>query len=263
MLFYSRTKALLLLIIQILVGSCQQESKKETVTLKEITFDSAQSNAIHTETRKTDTTLNVETILHSPCPELQTLVAEIEKINWIPDTIRLPKSIDRRKFRYFNNYPFYLFSFQESRIKSAYISHAQQEAEVTQIFESQKDLSQGAKQVFEPGGINHLDTALFARARNIWAYFYREKNGKRDRDGKVWISSGVIEQWEFATEAEAKLALKQITKAGLDIFFNTQPYFCQIRNSLIIFHTRAMSFSLDQKVLFEKFVQENEKAVMR
>mgnify|MGYP000218156427 CR=1 FL=1 len=55
----------------------------------------------------------------------------------------------------------------------------------------------------------------------------------------------------------AKKALRQIKKVGFIVYFNTNPYFCRIRNNLIIFQSRAMGFSHDQKPIFESFIKEN------
>ena len=70
------------------------------------------------------------------------------------------------------------------------------------------------------------------------------------------MSDGVIEQWEFSTEKEATEALKQLRESAFDVYFNTNPYFCCIENKLIVFHTRAMRFSYDQKAIFDRFLAE-------
>lgn len=90
--------------------------------------------------------------------------------------------------------------------------------------------------------------ALFEKTTGVWGFFYfRQDNGQ--------FPDGVIEEWTFSSEEEAEDALHAIKNSGDQIFFNTQPYFCVIRNKLYVFHTRAMAFSYDQKPLFEAFVQ--------
>lgn len=67
------------------------------------------------------------------------------------------------------------------------------------------------------------------------------------------LIDGVIEQWEFGTEQQARNAYKKITKIGDLIYFNTSPYFYNLDNKLFIFHTRAMNFSFKQAKVFKKF----------
>ena len=168
---------------------------------------------------------------NAPCIELQTFVADIEKLNWVADTNRIKKGLYRelkqQKMHYFNERPFYPISFDDSEVNSGY--------------------SEG----MVIGEAESFDLELFKGVKNIWGYFYRDKTATD------WIADGVIEQWEFATEAQATKALNQIQPIGSLIFFNTNPYFCTISNKLIIFHTRAMAFSYAQKPIFEKFVQES------
>lgn len=89
--------------------------------------------------------------------------------------------------------------------------------------------------------------ALFEKTTGVWGFFYFRQDGELFPDG-------VIEEWAFRSEEEAKDAMNAINRSGDLIFFNTQPYFSVIRNKLYVFHTRAMAFSHDQEPLFEAFV---------
>lgn len=170
-------------------------------------------------------------LIDKPCKEIISFVADIEKINWISDTNRLKKvriynELNRNQIKSFSNHPYYRIPFTKSRLYHFYNSD---------LFKDYTD---------------SLNIGLFKNVKSIWAYFYRVK------DASNLVSDGVIEQWEFETKNQAKEALKQIDKIGDLVYFNTSPYFCQMRNYLIIFQTRAMAFSYDQKLLFEKFLKE-------
>ncbi|WP_343634982.1 hypothetical protein [Fluviicola sp.] len=89
---------------------------------------------------------------------------------------------------------------------------------------------------------------LFEKTTGVWGFFYFRQDGDLFPDG-------VIEEWIFRSEEEAKEAIQAIHSSGDLIFFNTQPYFCVVKNRLYVFHTRAMAFSVDQKPLFQEFVQ--------
>ena len=134
--------------------------------------------------------------------------------------------LNRQKIEYFNDRPFYSISFENSRLNKAYNA---------EIYKRHFD---------------SLDFELFKGVKNIWGYFYR------DKEATDWISDGVIEQWEFESEEQADKALREILQPGFIVYFNTNPYFCRIRNKLIIFQSRSMAFSYDQKPVFEKFVKE-------
>lgn len=172
-----------------------------------------------------------QVITNAPCIELQEFIIDIEKLKWVSDIDRLNKvgiygELDRQKIKYFNDRPFYSINFENSRFNKAY----------------NKGMN---KRHFDS-----LDFELFKGVNNIWGYFYR------DKEATDWISDGVIEQWEFETINQASKALKQILRPGFIVYFNTNPYFCRIRNKLIIFQTRAMAFSYDQKPIFKKFAIE-------
>jgi len=183
------------------------------------------------EEQPVETPLTNHVISGLPCDELLDFVAQIEKNSWIPDTLRLSKvgiyrELNNQNITYFNGRPFYHIPFDNNRLSYIY-------------------------NTFTAEHLKELDYALFSKVNKIWGYFYRNK------DATEWISDGVIEQWEFETEETASKALKEITSVSDIVYFNTQPYFCRIDNKLIIFQTRAMKFSYDQKPLFEQFIKES------
>ncbi|WP_040252194.1 hypothetical protein [Psychroserpens mesophilus] len=175
-----------------------------------------------------------ELVVHEsiPIPELIEFVKEIEKTEWIPDTLRLRK---KKLYNYlgnktsFNGYPFYSIDYENTDLKKA--------------------------SKFEPNVLMklspNLDIELFKNTKSIWGYFYRDKNGTNT------ISDGIIEQWEFETESDAIKAIEQIQLVGHFVYFNTMPFHCRVKNYLITFRTRAMMFSYDQKIIFEKFKNKN------
>lgn len=166
-----------------------------------------------------------DTLVGIPCTELQKFAKELKQLNWIPDHQRLKNvgiydELQREKVAYFNGYPFYPINFENSRLNHTL---------------KQKKYSDG------------LDIQLFKKVKCIWGYYYRKK------ELSELNPDGIIEQWEFETEAQAKQALKQFNKLKYIVYFNTNPYCSSIKNRLIIFQTRAMAFSYEQRSLFEKF----------
>jgi hypothetical protein len=227
----------IILSISLLLWSCSKNQPKKEI----INTNKAKINIVETKIKTAKLTkeakpkkvdsVSKQIITNSPCIELQKFVVDIEKMNWVSDTTRLNKvsiykELNREKIKYFNERPFYTISFENSRLNKAYNSG---------MFKS---------------NFNPFDFKLFKGVKNIWGYFYRDKKGSN------WISDGVIEQWEFETQNQANKAFKKMLKVGDFIYFNTNPYFCRVRNKLIIFQARAMAFSHDQKPLFEKFVKE-------
>jgi len=227
----------IILLISLLLWSCSKNQPKKEI----INTNKAKVNIVETKIKTTKLTKKVkpekadsvskQIITNVPSIELQEFVVDIEKMNWVSDITRLKKvsiykELNREKIKYFNNRPFYTISFKNSRLKNAYNTS------------------------MDKSHFNSLDFKLFKGVKSIWGYFYRDKKGTN------WISDGVIEEWEFETENQADKAFKKMLKVGDFIYFNTNPYFCKIRNKLIIFQARAMAFSHDQKPLFEKFVKE-------
>lgn len=222
------------LLFCFMIVSCTEKKAKSSApesigTLEKkdtLQVDSTIVNAVNAaETKKT-------AISNAPSIALQEFATDIENMNWVSDTLRLStveiySALNRESVTYFNNLPFYQIAFEDSALYLLYTNNDMRN--------------------------RYLDSAnfeIFKASKSIWAYFYREK------ETTAMISDGVIEQWEFETESNAETALKEIMKSGSIIYFNTSPYFCRIKNTLLIFQTRAMAFSYDQKPLFKKFVKE-------
>lgn len=227
----------IIISISFLLWSCAENKPKSESLDNEMAKETPIENVTDTiELEKEIKPEKVESIFknsitNTPCIELQEFVADIENLKWVSDTNRLNKvgiygELNRQKIKYFNDRPFYPIRFENSRLNNAYN---------VGMYKSHFD---------------SLDFELFKGVQNIWGYFYRNK------EATDWISDGVIEQWEFETEDQADQALKQILQPGFMVYFNTNPYFCRIRNKLIIFQSRAMAFSYDQKPIFEKFIKE-------
>lgn len=161
-----------------------------------------------------------------PSPQLVRFCSEYISKNWNTDKDRLVKKQLYGELIYtsmerFNKQPFYPVSVENSQI----IRFLKNESE-----------SESGK------------LALFEKTTGVWGFFYFRQNGELFPDG-------LIEEWAFSSNEEAEDAMNAIKGSGDLIFFNTQPYFCRIKNKLYVFHTRAMAFSYDQKPLFEAFVQ--------
>jgi hypothetical protein len=217
------------LIVQIALFGCAKQNEKSNTIIPKKHLDTL---SIITDKKVIITnTKNPSIIVDKPCNELLSFVIDIEKIDLRSDTIRLKKvniynEINRENVHLFRNRPFYKMTFEKTKIFKA------QNNKPYKNYFSQKNIT---------------DFKIFNKVKTIWGFFYRAKL-KDDS-----ISDGVIEQWTFETRKEALKALNSIKKHGYIVFFNTMPFFSTIENKLIIFHTRAMGFSYDQKIIFKQF----------
>lgn len=158
------------------------------------------------------------------------LVNEIETEGWLSDTSRINKvrlyNLPGLKVRNFHNHPFYNIPFEKSQVGHVINGESMEEKK---------------------------SKSILSKVKQIWGYYYRKKNET------YYISDGLIEQWSYDDSTVAQVAYIELKKLGSNIYFNTSPYFHQMGSNVFIFHTRAMSFSYDQKSLFEKFVTDCEK----
>lgn len=99
----------------------------------------------------------------------------------------------------------------------------------------------------EPFKDSTVNYRILENFENAFGYYYRQ-NIKSD-----WIEDGVIEEWQFLTESEAKGALIQINKIKDMAYFNTQSFTIQHDSILYIFHTRASAFDLTLKKIYQEF----------
>lgn len=162
-----------------------------------------------------------------PSKEFTRFCSEVISKEWRTDTSRLMSKnlygeLRNKSMHRINGQPFYAISLEGTRVKHYFTSRGQ-----TEGYEA------------------------FEEVKSIWGYFYY----KQSSDGM--FPDGVIEEWHFGTNEEADKVLEQLHEIGTEVFFNTQPYFCVVKNKLYVFHTRAMAFSYDQKPIFEEFVKRN------
>lgn len=157
-----------------------------------------------------------------PSMAFRKFVQEIEKDGWGSDTARVKQldmyNLNNAELRLQKNLPFYSLSFEDTRVEEI---------------------------------IDGNEAEALSRVQQIWAYYYRDKMHQ------YIISDGVIEEWQFEDATSAKEAFNAFQLQKTNLYFNTEPYFYQIKTSVYVFHTRAMAFSIDQKGVFEKFVKQN------
>lgn len=157
-----------------------------------------------------------------PSMAFRKLVKEIEKDGWVRDTARVKQldmyNLNNAELRMQKNLPFYTLSYEET----------------------------GVEQI-----IDGNESEALSKIQQIWAYYYRDKTHA------YIISDGVIEEWQFEDASSAEEAINAFNRQKINLYFNTEPYFYQIKSSVYVFHTRAMAFSIDQKRVFEKFVKQN------
>jgi hypothetical protein len=168
--------------------------------------------------------------LIKPKSEFFELVKEIESKNWVSDTSRINNiglyNLKGLKVHIFNNYPFYNITYENSQV--GHVINGDDEKEIE-------------------------SKSILSKTKQIWAYYYRKKNETN------FIFDGVIELWSYNDSTSAQMAYKELQIHGDYIFFNTTPYFHLIHNDIYIFHTRASAFSVEQRSIYETFVENNKK----
>lgn len=157
-----------------------------------------------------------------PSMAFRNFVQEIEKDGWGSDTARVKQlnmyNLNNAELRMQKKLPFYALSYEET----------------------------GVEQI-----IDGNEAEALSMVQQIWAYYYRDKTHQ------YIISDGVIEEWQFEDATSAKEAFNAFQLQKTNLYFNTEPYFYQIKTSVYVFHTRAMAFSVDQNGVYENFVKQN------
>ena len=157
-----------------------------------------------------------------PSLAFRKFVQEIEKDGWGSDTARVKQlnmyNLNNAELRMQKNLPFYALSYEET----------------------------GVEQI-----IDGNESEALSKVQQIWAYYYRDKTHQ------YIISDGVIEEWQFEDASSAEAAFNAFNREKTNLYFNTEPYFYQIKSSASVFHTHAMAFCADQKRVFENFVKMN------
>lgn len=216
-------KRILSLIILLFVTSCKKSEQIPPVTTVPKLESVPDSLPNIVQDNQNDTLVNQTHSEDLVLNEIMTFVGKMEQQGWISDTLRLRrlnhyKYLSIDSIHYINNYPFYKIVLDDANISV---------------------------------GLNEEGYSFMQKAKSIVDYFYYNKEKSN------FISDGIIEQWEFKNDEQAKQALDIIRDNGNNIYFNTNPFACRIKNYVIIFHTRAMSFSYDQKNIFIEFIKDN------
>jgi hypothetical protein len=166
--------------------------------------------------------------LDRPTRAFMALVKYLDSLGYNSDTSRVKKlhnykELSRGKIILFDSFPFYSIGKENSKILSW-----------NNIAREKTD---------------SIDVSVFLKARSLWAYFYRKVPAQE------LSVDGVIEQWKFSNESEAKEAVQQLESVYPLPFFNTEPWYAIHREYLFVFHTRASAFSYTQHNFFKRFQQ--------
>lgn len=214
-------KRLLTFSAFLVLFACQQTDNKSTTNI--IPDSVPIENPIETTFSKLDTT---------PKPTLffTNFTNYLDSVGYIADTARAKivsyRVLENSSIVFFNNRPFYKVSLINPDILSAKKS-----------FEIQ------------PFQDTTVDYNIFNKSTSTFAYYYRQ-NIKGS-----WIEDGIIEEWNFKSEKEAKKAFIELNKIKNMVYFNTFSFTLQTDNYLYIFHTRASAFDINMKKLFNIFKQ--------
>ena len=237
-------KIITLILIVIIFFNCTTKTDNSKLNKREI---------IKEENIIQENNISVSSSEHKqvePIEILQTFFKDIEKLGWIYDTVRVKEhhfyALENKDIAIFNNLVFYKLTFEDTYLSVLYKNRNETIVIYSDDDTTSVDTNKTRSQlIFEKVNID-----LFKGVNKIWVYYYRKK-GKKE-----FISDGVIEQWQFDNNEQATKALEQIKIAGRILYFNTMPFYAVKDETLIIFNTRAMMFSYDQKELFELFIND-------
>ncbi|MDQ3112187.1 MAG: hypothetical protein M3R17_20065 [Bacteroidota bacterium] len=76
--------------------------------------------------------------------------------------------------------------------------------------------------------------ALFSKAESVTGYFYSDKNPV-----SATITDGIIEEWKFASHADAEKAGLELNRIKPWVYFHTSAYVARQKHTLYVFHNRA------------------------
>lgn len=154
--------------------------------------------------------------------------SEVIASTWLSDTTRLTKKqlypeLTHHPSILFESEPFYPIALHDTDIKHYFVSRGKTEG-------------------YE----------VFDRVKSVWGYFYFKQASDQ------MYPDGVVEEWTFESNQEAKKALQSFHEIKSEVFFNTGSYACTLDNRLYIFHTRAMAFCVELNSVFQDFVSRNQ-----
>jgi len=154
----------------------------------------------------------------------------LDSIGYISDTSRAKivsyRVLEKVKIDFFSGRPFYRLSK-----KNPDISFTENWLETQHLKDST------------------VNYRIFENFENAFGYYYRQNIKSH------LIEDGVIEEWQFSTEMEAKEALVEINKIKHMVYFNTASFTLQHDSILYIFHTRASAFDLTLKKFHAEFAK--------
>ena len=106
--------------------------------------------------------------------------------------------------------------------------------------------------------LKDFDLRPLKKAQKVMLYFFK-KIEPDIINGTKWYPDGIIEEWTFKNEADAKKAAKELIDSSLGvIYFNTGAFVCQKENNMYIFYSRASGFMYEpHKKFFNGFVTRN------
>ncbi len=93
-----------------------------------------------------------------------------------------------------------------------------------------------------------IDSTTFQNVKSIKAYAFYWEN----EDGGM--EDGVMEEWEFSSNALADIALEEFDKFSGHAYFNTESFGAVNGNYFYLFHSRASQFCFTLDDIFNRFI---------
>jgi len=101
-----------------------------------------------------------------------------------------------------------------------------------------------------------LNLNFLKKVKSIYSYHYISKKPSIYGSSKTF-EDGIIEQWQFESEEEAKMIGDDIREKAWLVYVNRGAYVCYLKNYVYIFHSRASGFYTPLKNFFTFFVKTN------
>lgn len=236
--------------ITLFILSCTNTNNNNTRS----NIDSTKSSTDTSQIIPMDSTLIVSNTIEEPTPinlEFLDLAKAIDSLGYLYDSVRLRKSyrgFDSVKIIHEKGYLFYKTELKNTVpfSKNNFIRKQLRYGEVKEMdsIELEKFKAWKKERV--------LDFKQLEKVKSIYSYHFIVKKSRGS-----YNSDGIIEQWEFDSEENARIAAEDLGKKERFVYFNRGAYVCHLKNYVYIFHSRASGFYTPLKNFITLFVERN------
>lgn len=188
-------------------------------------------------------------------PEFLDLVKTMDSLGYFYDTAKLKKSYQRFNFVKKFTEKGYLFYENELENKAPFSTHKRILRHVNSSASEEMD-SLELEKFKHWKSLRLLNLNALKKVKSIYSYHYISKKPSTFGSSKTF-KDGIIEQWQFESEEEAKLVGDDIREKAWLVYVNRGAYVCYLKNYVYIFHSRSSGFYTPLKNFFTLFVKTN------